>query len=124
MRGTCSAPKVSSASYQQPTAGDQPDHLDGLPLGTRGGMTFRHHFPADGEYRFTISDLGLDLYTRAVESQHTLIILIDGQEVFRQSVGGPDDLRTLDHNGAPGRAEVMKRFANIAVPVRAGLGSP
>ena len=46
--------------------GDQPDHLDGLPLGTRGGMKFRHNFPADGEYRFTIPDLGIDLYTRAV----------------------------------------------------------
>ena len=116
-----SAPKVSSATYQQSIVGDQPDHIDGLPLGTRGGMTFRHNFPADGEYRFTISDLGLDLYTRAVETQHTLIIVIDGREVFRQPVGGPDDLRTIDQKGAPGRAEVMKRFSNIAVPVKAGM---
>jgi hypothetical protein len=40
--------------------------------------------------------------------------------VFRQAVGGPDDLRIVDRNGAPGRAEIMKRFANIPVQVKAG----
>ena len=112
--------KVTSATYAQPEGGDQPLHVDGLPLGTRGGMTFRHNFPADGEYRFTIPDVGVDLYTRAVETRHTLIILVDGREVFRQAVGGPDDLRIVDRNGAPGRAEIMKRFANIPVQVKAG----
>ena len=113
-------PKVASAAYAQPEIGDQPGHMDGLPLGTRGGMRFRHNFPADGEYRFTIPDVGLDLYTRAVETPHTLVLLIDGHEVFRQSVGGIEDRRTLDRKGAPGRAEVMQRFANIPVPVKAG----
>jgi mono/diheme cytochrome c family protein len=112
--------KVTSATYAQPEIGDQPLHVDGLPLGTRGGMKFRHNFPADGEYRFTIPDIGVDLYTRAVETRHTLIILVDGREVFRQAVGGPEDLRIVDRNGAPGRAEIMKRFANIPVQVKAG----
>jgi hypothetical protein len=111
--------KVTSAHYSVPE-GDQPDHLDGLPLGTRGGVKFRHNFPADGTYRFTIPDLGIDLYTRAVETRHTLIILVDGREVFRQSIGGTEDLRLVDHGGAPARAEIMKRFANIPVTVKAG----
>ena len=115
-----STPKLASAHYAQPVEGDQPLHIDGLPLGTRGGMKFRHNFPADGEYRFTIPDVGVDLYSRAVETRHTLVILVDGREVFRQSVGGPEDLRTVDQGGAPGRAEVMKRFANIPVQVKAG----
>jgi len=115
-----SAPKVASAHYAQPVEGDQPAHLDGLPLGTRGGMTFRHNFPADGEYRFTIPDIGVDLYTRALETRHTLVILVDGREVFREPVGGPDDVRIVDQGGAPGRAEVMKRFANIPIQVKAG----
>ena len=115
-----STPKLASAHYAQPVEGDQPVHIDGLPLGTRGGMKFRHHFPADGEYRFTIADVGVDLYSRVVENRHTLVILVDGREVVRQSVGGPEDLRTVDQGGAPGRAEVMKRFANIPVQVKAG----
>ena len=32
----------------------------------------------------------------------------------------PDDLRTVDRGGAPGRAEIMKRFTNIPVQVKAG----
>lgn len=116
-----SVPKVASATYAQSEGGDQPAHLDGLPLGTRGGMKFRHNFTADGEYRFTLPDIGIDLYTRAIETRHTLVILIDGREVFRQAVGGEDDLRIVDRGGAPGRAEIMKRFANIPVQVKAGI---
>jgi mono/diheme cytochrome c family protein len=115
-----STPRVSVAAYQQHESGDQPLHVDGLPLGTRGGMTFRHTFPADGEYRFTIQDIGVDLYSRVLETRHTLVLVVDGREVFRQSVGGPEDLRTVDRLGAPGRAEVMKRFADIPVQVKAG----
>ena len=40
--------------------------------------------------------------------------------MFRESLGGPEDMRTVDRGGAPGRAEVMKRFANIPVQVKAG----
>src|SRR5207244_7263434 len=111
---------LARAHYAQPLDGDQPLHVDGLPLGTRGGMKFRHNFIADGEYRFTIPDIGIDLYTRAVETRHTLVVLVDGREVFRESVGGADDVRIVDRGGAPGRAEIMKRFTDIPVRVKAG----
>ncbi|HLG56201.1 MAG TPA: DUF1592 domain-containing protein [Vicinamibacterales bacterium] len=115
-----SVPKVSSAHFARPKGDDQAVHIDGLPLGTRGGMKFRHNFPADGEYRFTLPDLGVDLYTRVVETRHTVIILVDGREVFRETLGGPEDMRIVDRGGAPGRARVMERFANIPVQVKAG----
>jgi mono/diheme cytochrome c family protein len=114
-------PKLTSAYYPQPLTADQPAHVDGLPLGTRGGMKFRHTFPADGEYRFSIGDLGIDLYTRAVETRHTVIILVDGREVFRESLGTPEDLKLIDQGGAPARAAIMKRFTNIPVQVKAGM---
>jgi mono/diheme cytochrome c family protein len=113
-------PKLTSAYYPQPLTADQPGHVDGLPLGTRGGMTFRHTFPADGEYRVSIGDLGIDLYTRAVETRHTVIVLVDGHEVFRESLGTPEDLKLIDQGGAPARAAIMKRFTNIPVQVKAG----
>jgi mono/diheme cytochrome c family protein len=113
-------PKLTSAYYPQPLTADQPEHVDGLPLGTRGGMKFRHTFPADGEYRVSIGDLGIDLYTRAVETRHTVIVLVDGREVFRESLGTPEDLKLIDQGGAPARAAIMKRFTNIPVQVKAG----
>jgi mono/diheme cytochrome c family protein len=113
-------PKLSSAYYPQPLTADQPSHVDGLPLGTRGGMKFRHTFPADGEYRISIGDLGIDLYTRAAETRHTVIVIVDSREVFRESLGSPEDLKLLDQGGAPARAAIMKRFTNIPVQVKAG----
>jgi mono/diheme cytochrome c family protein len=113
-------PKLTSAYYPQPLTADQPEHVDGLPLGTRGGMKFRHTFPADGEYRISIGDLGIDLYTRAAETQHTVIVLVDGREMFRESLGTREDLKLLDQGGAPARAAIMKRFTNIPVQVKAG----
>jgi cytochrome c553 len=115
-----STPKQASTRYPLPV-GDQSRHIDGLPLGTRGGMKFRHNFPADGEYRFTVLDLDVGLYTRTMETRHTLVMLVDGREVFRKALGGAEDLSIVDHGGAPGRAEIMKRFSNIPVPVHAGV---
>lgn len=33
----------------------QDSHIDGLPLGTRGGMLVRHTFPLDAEYEFAVA---------------------------------------------------------------------
>ena len=48
--------KPSSREYRVDTAIDQNRHIDGLPLGTRGGISVEHDFPADGEYVFNIRD--------------------------------------------------------------------
>ena len=39
--------KASTRAYRQP-GNDQRVHVEGLPLGTRGGMLVEHDFPADG----------------------------------------------------------------------------
>ena len=113
-------PKLSSA-YFPPPIGDQDDYVDGLPPGTRGGTRFTHTFPADGEYRITITDLDVGLYPRSLETEHTLVVLVDRAEVFREKLGGPEDLELVDRGGAPARAEIMERFADIPVHVTAGL---
>jgi hypothetical protein len=92
-----------------------------MPLGTRGGIKFTHTFSADGEYRFTLKDIGAGLYPRSLETRHTLVVLVDRNEVFRTEVGGPEDLALIDRGGAPARAEIMERFTNMPVPVTAGI---
>jgi mono/diheme cytochrome c family protein len=92
-----------------------------LPPGTRGGVRFKHNFPADGEYRINIDDLSLGLYTSTVENESTLAIMIDRKIVFRKPIGGPADLALADRKEAEGRAAIMDRFTKIPVTVQAGV---
>ncbi len=41
-------------TYSIPRVLSQMRHVDGTPLGTRGGMAITHNFPADGEYTFKL----------------------------------------------------------------------
>ena len=113
-------PELVSAYFPPPDLGDQEGYVDGMPLGTRGGMRFEYTFPADGEYRINITDIDIGLYPRGLENEQTLIVLIDRNEVFRQSIGGPEDRAFVDLGVTPAREEIMERFANIPVHVRAG----
>jgi hypothetical protein len=116
------APELVKASFPPPATGDQDGYVDGMPLGTRGGTRFEYTFPADGEYRVTISDLDFGLYPRGVENETTVVVLIDRKEVFREKVGGEADREFVDRGGgAPAGAKLMQRFANIPVQVTAGV---
>ncbi|HMB73564.1 MAG TPA: DUF1587 domain-containing protein, partial [Gammaproteobacteria bacterium] len=79
-------PKVATA-YFPPPATDQRAYVSGMPPGTRGGIRFTHNFPADGEYRLTVTNIGAGLYPRALETQHTLVVLVDRHEQFRETIG-------------------------------------
>jgi hypothetical protein len=95
-------------------------HVDGLPLGTRGGMLFTHNFPADGEYRFTINGLVGAGYLWGELDPNTLIITVDGKRVFKETLGGPKDLDAVDLQQAAGLTQINDRFRNIPVNIRAG----
>jgi mono/diheme cytochrome c family protein len=73
----------------------QSGHIDGLPLGTRGGTQVRHVFPADAEYRlFGRLVRGVEEGYAGVEGNETpdtFIITIDGDEVYSAQVGGLKD---------------------------------
>jgi hypothetical protein len=115
-----STPKVASVSFPKATD-DQDGYVDGMPLGTRGGVRFSHNFLADGEYHITVTDLDVGLYARSLESENTAVILVDRNEVFRTQLGGRDELNYLNRDGAPARAKIMERFAKIPVHVTAGV---
>ena len=40
--------------FQTPDKLAQDQHLEGLPLGSRGGVRIEHDFPLDGEYHFSV----------------------------------------------------------------------
>src|ERR1700722_6412781 len=110
--------RVSNVKYSI-AATQNSDEL--FPPGTRGGVRFKHNFPADGEYRINIDDLSLGLYTSTMENESTLVIMMDGKIVFRKPIGGPADLALADHKAADARAEIMERFSKIPVKMSAGV---
>jgi hypothetical protein len=110
-------PAVASTKYAI-AANSNPDVP--LPLGTRGGIGFKHDFPADGEYRITINDLGVGIYASTLENQSTLVVMLDGKIVFRQTIGGPEDW-PLHSKGPKGRAQIMERFSKISIQAEAGV---
>ena len=48
----------SQTTFTPPPGLAQDRHIDGLPLGTRGGVVFHHTFPLDAEYEFALGGRG------------------------------------------------------------------
>ena len=77
------------ATYLVPTVLTQNDHLDGLPLGTRGGIVVRHQFPLDGEYVIRVRLLRTVIDTiRGLGEPHELEVSLDGERVRLFTIGG------------------------------------
>ena len=115
-------PATSPISHVYPVAPDlsQDDHIEGLPLGTRGGLLIRHNFPLDAEYQFSVKLLrNIVGYMTGLEWPHQLEISIDGERVFLAPVGGPDDNKMSDENMSAAGDKIDERL-KVRVPVRAG----
>ena len=60
-----------------------------LPLGSRGGLSATHHFPADGNYIFRVGlTSNWQDYVRGMGRRNLLDLRIDGRLVRRFTVGG------------------------------------
>jgi hypothetical protein len=68
--------------YAAPPGLSQDEHIEGLPLGTRGGIRVKHFFPLDAEYEFRIRTgrAGLPVGNGA-DGAPFVDITIDGQAV-------------------------------------------
>jgi len=76
---------LERVTYRPPGDLSQDAHVDGLPLGTRGGMMVRHTFPLDAEYDLQIGPgrtggIGAVVSTRAED----LDVTIDGVRIDMQ----------------------------------------
>jgi hypothetical protein len=112
--------KMDSRVFYAEPGMNQNYHRAGMPLGTRGGMLVEHFFPADGDYTITLGGLARARYVEGLEYEHTLVIAVDGREVYRNTIGGPKDLANVDTRQAAAVAELNSRFERIKVPVPAG----
>ena len=88
--------RPSSQIYTVPKLLLQSDRMgEDLPFGSRGGVSIRHHFPADGYYVIKVniesprSDQPQDLFQRS-EAPEQLDVRIDGKRVGAFTVGKPN----------------------------------
>ncbi len=102
------------------SGGKQQTHIEGLPLGTRGGLLVEHSFPADGEYELNIGDLARALWVEGMEFDNTLIATLDGVKFFETKLGGNDDQKAIDQKGDPSVDAINKRLKNIRFKAKAG----
>ena len=112
--------KPVSQVYQLPPDLPQDDHIEGLPLGTRGGIRIRHNFPLDAQYEFSVGLLrNIVGYITGLEFAHQLEVTIDGRRVFLAPVGGEEDNKMMDTNlGVAG--DTLDARLKTRVPVKAG----
>ncbi len=114
------AARPGSMTYRPARGTDQSVRVDGLPLGTRGGLLVEHLFPADGDYKLNIPNMAIAGYVRGMEYRHTLIVTIDDVKVFENTIGGEEDIKAIDQQQAPAVAAINARFLDIPIKVTAG----
>src|SRR5262245_15408089 len=98
----------TEASYIAPGDVGQTHHIEGLPLGTRGGMLVRHNFPADGEYKVSVQNFGVRTYVPGEQIE----VLVDGERV-----------KLVDYVGvglSQGMSGENDGSIDVTVPVKAG----
>ncbi|MCU1336111.1 MAG: hypothetical protein JWO19_1692 [Bryobacterales bacterium] len=117
--GDPSITPISLVFQAQPDL-DQEHHIEGLPLGTRGGILVHYNFPLDGEYDFRVFLLqNIVGYLPGLEYAHQLEISIDGQRVFLAQVGGEEDNKMSDANLGVAKDTIDARL-RTRIPIKAG----
>jgi hypothetical protein len=90
----------------------QEEHVDGLPLGTRGGMLIPYSFPQHGEYEIQVR-LSRDRneQVEGLRKPHEFILLLDREQIAQATVKPP---------GADKNAEIVDQHMKFRVSVKAG----
>jgi hypothetical protein len=109
-----------SQVYRVPPTLAQEEHIEGLPLGTRGGILIRHNFPLDAQYHFSVVLLrNIVGYMTGLEFPHQLDITVDGERVFSAQVGGEEDNKASDENMSA-TADMIDERLKTRVAIKAG----
>jgi mono/diheme cytochrome c family protein len=90
----------------------QEEHIDGLPIGTRGGVLVPYVFPLDGEYDIQIRlTRDRDEHVEGLSEPHDLELLLDRERV---------QLFTVKPAESPAGHATADEHLKVRVPVRAG----
>ena len=107
--------------YRVPPDLAQADHVEGLPLGTRGGIsiaTTSRSTPTTNSASILLRNIVG--YMTGLEWPHELEIAIDGERVFLAPVGGEEDNELSDTNMSAAGERDRRALADARVQVTAG----
>jgi len=98
----------------------QEEHLEGLPIGTRGGALVKYTFPEDGEYEIQIRlTRDRDEHVEGLSEPHDLELLLDRDRVQLFTVKPPVREAGVAETEQPSHAKVDQHL-KIRIPVTAG----
>jgi hypothetical protein len=98
----------------------QEEHIDGLPIGTRGGALVTYTFPEDGEYEIQIRlTRDRDEHVEGLSEPHDLELLLDRERVQLFTVKPPAREAGVPETEQPSHAKVDQHLT-MRIPVTAG----
>ncbi|HEX4274928.1 MAG TPA: DUF1592 domain-containing protein [Bryobacteraceae bacterium] len=98
----------------------QDQHIEGLPIGTRGGILVKYNFPLDAEYLFKVRFWANTVNTvRGLEFPTRVEITLDGARVKLVTIGGQEDA-DLGNTNPRASAEQISKRVELQIPVKAG----
>ena len=111
---------ISSETFRIRQDASQDIHLEGMPIGTVGGILAKVTVPLDGDYVFTVRMFRTNLgVTRGLEYEHQIEYTVDGQRVHVFSMGGEADFKANLVNMTKLGDEIDER-GRIRLPLKAG----
>jgi hypothetical protein len=126
------AGKISALAVGDPATGagsqvfrvrqdaSQDVHIEGLPIGTVGGLVARTTLPLDGEYALQTKLFRTNLGAmRGLEYPNQFELTVDGERVHLASFGGDADFKAALENITAAADAVEARFM-VRVPLKAG----
>jgi hypothetical protein len=105
-------------TFRMPADRTQEAHVEGLPLGTRGGLVIDYVFPQEGEYQVQMRlTRDRNEEVEGLKQPHDVLVLLDKDEVARLTVKPPTDGKDYEHVDA----HLKVRFAATAGPHKIGV---
>jgi hypothetical protein len=91
----------------------QEEHVEGLPLGTRGGILIPYLFPQDGDYEVQVRlQRDRNEQVEGLKRPHDIELLVDRDRIALATVKPP---------GADKNAEAVDKHLTFRFPIKAGL---
>ncbi len=108
------------AFYRVSQRFSQNEHIEGLPLGTRGGLLIDHYFPLDGVYEINTRFLENTVKAiRGLQFPHQFEISVDGKQLRLVTMGGSSEYVLSMEDPEIVRVSIEDK-ARVRIPLAAG----